>query len=103
MATGDVLRVDIRHAPCARPTLHDGTLSRYALGLEHLPMPGDETAWTHSGSWAGYRSDVVYLPIRDRSVAVLANRDDRWPWLLGPALARALATGEDATAVLAGY
>jgi len=77
MATGAVLGTDLRDGLLARQVLTDGTAIGYALGLESIDV-GSRAAWWHSGSWAGYRAAVIYLPGRRAGVSVLANRNDRY-------------------------
>ncbi len=99
MASGAVLGTDIRDSLLAGEVLAAGPASGYALGLAAVEV-GGEAAWWHSGSWAGYRSAVIYLPGLGAGVSVLANRNDRYASHIAAAVARALVTGED---VQAGY
>jgi hypothetical protein len=99
MASGAVLGTDIRDSLVAGEVLAAGPASGYALGLAAVEV-GGEAAWWHSGSWAGYRSAVIYLPGLGAGVSVLANRNDRYASHIAAAVARALVTGED---VQAGY
>jgi len=94
MASGAVLGADIRDGLFARQVLTDGTSAGYGLGLASIEV-GGEPAWWHSGSWAGYRSAVIYLPGRRAGVSVLANRNDRYPSNVALATAEALVTGTD--------
>jgi CubicO group peptidase (beta-lactamase class C family) len=94
MATGTVLGADIRDGLFAGQILTDGTPAGYALGLASIEV-GGEPAWWHSGSWAGYRSAVIYLPDRRAGVSVLANRNDPYPSAVALAAAEALVTGTD--------
>src|SRR5215470_5990374 len=77
MTSGAVLGAEIRDGLLARQVLTDGTRLRYALGLEAIEV-GDSAAWWHSGSWAGYRAAVIYLPDLRAGVTVLANRNDHF-------------------------
>ena len=93
MVTGDVLGADIRDGLLARQVLTDGTQIGYALGLEAIDVAG-HAAWWHSGSWAGYRAAVIYLPGQRAGVSVLANRNDRYASHIALAVARALLAGD---------
>ena len=94
MASGAVLGVDIRDGLLAGQVLTDGRPAGYALGLASIEV-GGEAAWWHSGSWAGYRSAVIYLPDRQAGISVLANRNDPYPSNVALAAAEALVTGTD--------
>src|SRR5215472_14463924 len=94
MATGAVLGAGIRDGLLARQVLADGTRLGYALGIVEIEVAGAR-AWWHSGTWAGYRAAVVYLPERGAGVSVLANRNDHYPSHLAFAVARAVLTGEE--------
>jgi len=97
MATGAVLGADLRDGLLARQVLTDGTRIGYALGLESIDIGGN-SAWWHSGSWAGYRAAVIYLPGHRAGVSVLANRNDRYASHVALAVARALVAGDDPAA-----
>ena len=97
MATGAVLGADIRDGLLARQVLTDGTQIGYALGLESIDVGGN-SAWWHSGSWAGYRAAVIYLPGQRAGVSVLANRNDRYASYVALAVASALVAGDDPAA-----
>jgi len=97
MATGAVLGADIRDALLARQVLTDGTQIGYALGLESIDVSGN-VAWWHSGSWAGYRAAVIYLPGQRAGVSVLANRNDRYASHVALAVASALVAAGDPAA-----
>jgi CubicO group peptidase (beta-lactamase class C family) len=94
MSGGAVLGTDIRDGLLTGQVLTDGTPAGYGLGLAPIEV-GGEPAWWHSGSWAGYRSAVIYLPARRAGVSVLANRNDRYPSNVALATAEALVTGTD--------
>ncbi|HEX9031770.1 MAG TPA: serine hydrolase domain-containing protein [Streptosporangiaceae bacterium] len=94
MTSGSVLGSDLRDGLLARQRLTDGTEIGYALGLESVDLEGNP-AWWHSGSWAGYRAAVIYLPGQRAGVSVLANRNDRYPSHVAGAVATALVTGGD--------
>jgi CubicO group peptidase (beta-lactamase class C family) len=94
MASGAVLGADLRDGLFAGQVLTGGTPAGYALGLACIEV-GGEAAWWHSGSWAGYRSAVIYLPDRHAGITVLANRDDPYPSNVALAAAEALVTGTD--------
>jgi CubicO group peptidase (beta-lactamase class C family) len=94
MSCGAVLGADIRDRLLIGQALTDGTPVAYGLGLASIEV-GGEPAWWHSGSWAGYRSAVIYLPDRRAGVSVLANRNDRYPSNVALATAEALVTGTD--------
>jgi len=94
MASGTVLGADIRDGLLARQVLTDGTQIGYALGLESIDV-GGSAAWWHSGSWAGYRAAVIYLPAHRAGVSVLANRNDRYASYVALAVATALTGGGD--------
>jgi CubicO group peptidase (beta-lactamase class C family) len=94
MAAGAVLGVDIRDGLLAGQLLTGGTPAGYALGLASIEV-GGEACWWHSGSWAGYRSAVIYLPHRRAGISVLANRNDPYPSNVALAVAEALVTGTD--------
>ena len=94
MASGAALGADIRDGLLAGQILTDGTPAGYALGLASIEV-GGEPAWWHSGSWAGYRSAVIYLPDQRAGVSVLANRNDPYPSAVALATAEALVTGTD--------
>lgn len=97
MASGTVLGPDIRDGLLARQVLTDGTRIGYALGLMSIEVAG-ESAWWHSGSWAGYRAAVIYLPGRQAGISVLANRNDRYASHVALAVAQALVAGDDVAA-----
>ena len=97
MVTGEVLGADIRDGLLARQVLTDGTQIGYALGLESIDVGGN-SAWWHSGTWAGYRSAVIYLPGQRAGVSVLANRNDRYASHVALAVASALVGGDDPVA-----
>ena len=97
MATGAVLGADIRDGLLARQVLTDGSQIGYALGLESIDVGGN-SAWWHSGSWAGYRAAVIYLPEQRAGVSVLANRNDRYASHVALAVASALVAGDDPAA-----
>jgi CubicO group peptidase (beta-lactamase class C family) len=92
MSSGAVLGADIRDGLLAGQVLTDGSPAGYGLGLAAIEV-GGEPAWWHSGSWAGYRSAVIYLPDRRAGVSVLSNRNDRYPSYVALATAEALVTG----------
>jgi len=94
MSSGAVLGADIRDGLLARQILADGTQIDYALGVAAIDVAGT-AAWWHSGSWAGYRSAVIYLPAERAGVSVLANRNDHNASLVALAVAGALITGAD--------
>jgi CubicO group peptidase (beta-lactamase class C family) len=105
MASGAGLGSDIRDGLLVRPALTDGSTLGYALGLASVSVRGTP-AWWHSGSWAGYRAAVVYLPELRAGISVLANRDDRYASHVALAVATALIGGEDpqaSYAELAGF
>jgi hypothetical protein len=93
MTTGDVLGADIRDGLLVRQVLADGSQIGYALGLESIDVGGN-AAWWHSGSWAGYRAAVIYLPDQRAGVSVLANRNDRYASHVALAVAQALVAGD---------
>ena len=97
MATGAGLGLDIRDGLLARQVLTDGSQIGYALGLESIDVGGN-AAWWHSGSWAGYRAAVIYLPAQRAGVSVLANRNDRYASHVALAVARTLVAGGDLAA-----
>src|SRR5579859_1553513 len=92
MASGAVLGAGLRDGLLARQVLTDGTRLGYALGLDAIEI-GGSAAWWHSGSWAGYRAAVIYLPDLRAGVSVLANRNDRYAPYVAHAVATALAGG----------
>lgn len=94
IANGAVLGTDIRDGLRTRAVLADGTMLGYALGLEAIDLAG-ETAWWHSGSWAGYRAAVIYVPAGRVGVSVLANRNDHYASHLALAVAHALRSGAE--------
>jgi CubicO group peptidase (beta-lactamase class C family) len=94
MCSGAVLGTDIRDGLLARQPLTGGARLDYALGVESIDVAGT-AAWWHSGSWAGYRTAVIYLPCEHTGVSVLANRNDHNASLIAFAVAWALITGED--------
>jgi CubicO group peptidase (beta-lactamase class C family) len=94
IADGAVLGPDIRDGLLDRAVLTDGTALGYALGLEAIEVAG-EAAWWHSGTWAGYRAAVIYVPASRVGVSVLANRDDLYPSHLAHAVAHALRSGAE--------
>ncbi len=97
MASGAGLGTQVRDGLLAGRPLTAGGAVEYALGLAAIEI-GGEPAWWHSGSWAGYRSAVIYLPGRGVGVSVLANRNDRYASHVAAAAATALVTGSDARA-----
>lgn len=97
MASGAVLGTKIRDGLFAGQVLSDGTPARYGLGLASIDIAG-EPAWWHSGSWAGYRAAVIYLPARRAGISVLANRNDKYASHIAAAAATALVTGTDVRA-----
>jgi CubicO group peptidase (beta-lactamase class C family) len=94
MASGAVLGPEIRDALLVPQVLTDGTTTGYALGLDRVDVAGT-LAWWHSGSWAGYRSAVIYLPDQRAGISVLANRNDRYASHVALATATALLSGAD--------
>jgi CubicO group peptidase (beta-lactamase class C family) len=94
MATGAVLGTDIRDGLLASQVLTDGTDTGYGLGLQLIDVAG-QPAWWHSGSWAGYRAAVIYLPGPGSGVSVLANRNDRYASYVALAVASTLVGGGD--------
>jgi CubicO group peptidase (beta-lactamase class C family) len=59
--------------------LNNGEKRRYAFGLalgKHQAM----TTVSHGGSWAGYRSQTIWLPEKRFGVAVLANTSNINTW-----------------------
>ena len=94
MTSGAVLGAEIRDGLLARQVLTDGTRLGYALGLEAIEV-GDSAAWWHSGSWAGYRAAVIYLPDLRAGVTVLANRNDHFASYVAFAVAAVLTGGGD--------
>ncbi|MGN6792982.1 MAG: serine hydrolase, partial [Streptosporangiaceae bacterium] len=94
IASGAVLGTGIRDGLFARQVLTDGTPTPYGLGVRSIDV-ADEEAWWHSGSWAGYRTAVIYLPGRGTGVTVLANRNDKYASHIAAAAATALVTGAD--------
>jgi len=55
-----------------RGQLNDGRENKYALGLIHAQHKGTERVY-HSGSWAGYRSNLARIPAHNLAVSVLCN------------------------------
>jgi CubicO group peptidase (beta-lactamase class C family) len=100
LASGAVLGTEVRDGLFAGQVLSDGTQASYGLGLAAIDVAG-EPAWWHSGSWAGYRTAVIYLPGRRAGVSVLANRNDRYASHIAAAAANALVTGTDVRACYA--
>jgi CubicO group peptidase (beta-lactamase class C family) len=100
LATGTVIGTDIRDGLLTRQVLTNGTRLGYALGLDSVEIAGQE-AWWHSGSWAGYRAGLIWVPQLRAGVTVLANRDDRYASHVALAVARALVAGEDPESVYA--
>src|SRR5215470_12821151 len=98
MASGAGLGADFRDGLLTRQVLTDGTRLGYALGLFAIDVAGN-AAWWHSGSWAGYRAAVIYLPGLGAGVSVLANRDDRFASYVALAVATALTAGSSLAAV----
>ncbi len=94
MANGSVLGAEVRDGLLARQVLTGGTRIGYALGLESIDVSGS-AAWWHSGSWAGYRAAVIYLPGLLTGVSVLANRNDRYASHVALAVAESLVSGAD--------
>jgi CubicO group peptidase (beta-lactamase class C family) len=94
MASGAALGTDIRDGLFDIQVLTGGAPTGYGLGLAAVAI-GGEPAWWHSGSWAGYRTAVIYLPDRGAGVTVLANRNDRYASHIATAAATALVTGSD--------
>jgi len=97
MTSGAVLGAEIRDGLLARQVLTDGTTLGYALGLGAIEVGGN-AAWWHSGSWAGYRAAVIYLPDLRAGVTVLANRNDHFASYVAFAVAAALTGGGDPAA-----
>src|SRR5262245_5296049 len=91
MASGAVLGTEVRDGLFAGQRLSDGSPAGYGLGLAAIDVAG-EPAWWHSGSWAGYRTAVIYLPARGAGVSVLANRNDKYASHIAAAAATALLT-----------
>jgi CubicO group peptidase (beta-lactamase class C family) len=96
MASGAVLGTQIRDGLFAGQVL-GADWSGYGLGLAAIDVAG-EAAWWHSGSWAGYRTAVIYLPGLATGVSVLANRNDKYASYIAAAAANALVTGTDVRA-----
>jgi hypothetical protein len=61
-----------------RGKLNDGTVLEYAKGLYLQEYRGLRTV-RHSGSWGGYRSELLRFPEQHFSVACLCNRGDSAP------------------------
>ena len=97
MASGAVLGTQIRDGLFAGQVLSDGKPAGYGLGLAAVDI-ANEAAWWHSGSWAGYRTAVIYLPDRGVGVSVLANRNDKYASHIAAAAANAVVTGTDVRA-----
>ena len=95
MTKGAVLGTDVRDGLLAGAVLGAGPASGYALGLAGIEI-GGEAAWWHSGSWAGYRSAVIYVPGLCAGVSVLANRNDRYASYIAAAAVTAMITGAGA-------
>jgi CubicO group peptidase (beta-lactamase class C family) len=100
MASGAVLGTQIRDGLFAGQVLNGGKAGGYGLGLAAIEI-ANEAAWWHSGSWAGYRTAVIYLPARGVGVSVLANRNDKYASHIAAAAANALVTGTDVRACYA--
>lgn len=67
--------------------LNDGTAITYARGL-FVERRGNEKVLAHSGATAAYRAWLARFPDRALSVALLCNRGDVEPTLLGWRVAR---------------
>ena len=89
LAAGAVLGVSIRDGLLATRTLTGGAATGYGLGLQAVKV-GGRPAWWHSGSWAGYRAALIYLPELPAGVTVLASRNDRYASHVALAAAAAL-------------
>ncbi len=72
---GDALVFDRMHE---RGILSDGDTIAYAGGQSLGSFRGS-TRWTHTGSWAGYRTALFRHPDERFAVVVLANRADANP------------------------
>src|SRR5215472_14174694 len=92
MTSGAGLGAEIHDGLLTRQVLTDGTRLGYALGLEAIDVGGG-TAWWHSGSWAGYRAAMIYLPDMRAGVTVLANRNDRFASYVAYAVGAVLTGG----------
>ncbi len=92
LSGGGVLGPDIRDGLLETRALTDGTETGYGLGLQAITV-GGRPAWWHSGSWAGYRAAIIYLPERLYGVTVLSNRNDRYASHVALAAAVALLDG----------
>jgi hypothetical protein len=55
-----------------RGILNDGTVIAYAYGIS-IGEYGGLATWSHSGSWAGFRSHLVFFPGEDFGVVILSN------------------------------
>ncbi|MDZ4375847.1 MAG: serine hydrolase domain-containing protein [Phenylobacterium sp.] len=66
----------------ASPTLTDGRKIAYARGLMNLTFEG-RREMSHGGATAGYRAWLGRLPAQNLSVALLCNRADANPVMLG--------------------
>ncbi len=53
-------------------TLNDGSPNYYGYGLVSDSFRG-RPIWTHSGSWAGFRTFMSFMPEQDFGVVVLSN------------------------------
>ncbi|MGI9005690.1 MAG: serine hydrolase domain-containing protein [Streptosporangiaceae bacterium] len=89
LASGAILGPDIRDGLLATRALTGGASTGYGLGLQAIRVDG-RPAWWHSGSWAGYRAALVYLPELQAGVTVLASRNDRYASHVALAAAAAL-------------
>ena len=89
MASGAGLGAGIRDGLLATRALTGGACTGYGLGLQAISVDG-RPAWWHSGSWAGYRAAVIYLPELPAGVTVLASRNDRYASHVALATAAAL-------------
>ena len=75
LETGAVGGVSLARQMQEAGTLADGTPLDYASGLEIDAYRGTRTIG-HGGSWAGYNGNLLLLPERQLTVAILYNFED---------------------------
>lgn len=94
LAEGAVLGHDIRDGLTDARALTGGGTTGYGLGLQAITV-GDQPAWWHSGSWAGYRAALIFFPELHAGVTVLANRNVPYASHVAMAAAAAMLSGDE--------
>ena len=79
--SGAVGGEELLQAMSERGALDDGTAIDYGMGLVFFDQ-GELAGISHGGSWAGYRAELMRVPVDDLVVILLCNRGDMNPSVL---------------------